>query len=89
MGAQVGEMEILRYSLRYTLRAELERFQSRIFSDSWDVPDALFDRSLADLRTWIENEYGDLDEPHEDQLQFAITLARFGASGRTKDDVSS
>jgi ubiquinone/menaquinone biosynthesis C-methylase UbiE len=77
MGAQLDLVEVLRYPLIYTLREELARFESRIYSDAWEVPDAIFDASLKELRTWIDHEYGDLDQTHEEEVRFSIDVARF------------
>lgn len=77
MGAHLSEVEVMRYRLKFTLREELERFASRIYSDSWDIPNPVFDASVQELRTWAENEYGDLDQPREDEVRFAIDIARF------------
>jgi hypothetical protein len=77
MGAQFREVEVLRYPRPFTLREELERFSSRIYSDSWEIPDAIFDASLQELRTWVEREYGELDQKHEDEVRFSMDVARF------------
>ena len=77
MGAHLSEVEVMRYPLKFTLREELERFASRIYSDSWDIPNPVFDASVQELRTWAESEYGDLDQPREDEVRFAIDIARF------------
>jgi SAM-dependent methyltransferase len=77
MGAKLREVEVLRYPLKFTLREELGRFAARVYSDSWEIPDAVFDASLNELGTWVEGEYGDLDEPREDEVRFSIDVARF------------
>ena len=77
MGAHLSVVEVMRYPLKFTLREELERFASRIYSDSWDIPNPVFDASVQELRTWVEHEYGDLDQPREDEVRFAIDIARF------------
>ena len=77
MGAHLSEVEVLHYPLKFTLREELDRFASRIYSDSWDIPNPVFDASIQDLRTWVEAEYGGLDQPREDEVRFAIDIARF------------
>ena len=46
MGAQLTEVEVLRYPLTFTLREELDRFGSRIYSDSWEIPNPVFDASI-------------------------------------------
>ena len=77
MGARLSEVEVLRYPVQFTLREELERFSSRIYSDSWEIPDDIFDASMKELRAWVEHEYGDFDQPREDEVRFAIDVARF------------
>ena len=77
LGARLTEMEVVRYPLSFTLREELERFASRAYSDAWEIPDAIFDASLEALRSWVDHEYGDLDQPRADEVRFAIDVARF------------
>ena len=77
MGANVHELEVTRYPLVFSLRDELDRFASRIGSETWEIPDAIFEDSIRDLRDWTAREYGDLDEPRTDQLRVTIDLARF------------
>ena len=77
LGAHRREVEVLRYPLTFTLGEELERFASRIYSDSWDIPNPVFDASIKELRSWVEQEYGDLDQPRADEVRFAIDIAVF------------
>jgi len=77
LGAHLTEMEVVRYPLSFTLREELERFASRAYSDAWEIPDAIFDASLEALRSWVDHEYGDLDQLRADEVRFAIDVARF------------
>jgi ubiquinone/menaquinone biosynthesis C-methylase UbiE len=77
MGAHVREVEVLRYPLTYTLREELERFAGRIYSDSWDIPNPVFEVSVKELRSWAEAQYGDLDQERADEVRFAIDIAQF------------
>ena len=80
MGAQLSAVEVIRYPLVYTLRQDLERFASRTSSDSWEVPDDVFEASMKELRAWTEAEFGDLDRPREDEVRFTIDIARFPQS---------
>jgi SAM-dependent methyltransferase len=77
MGAHLKEVEVVRYPLTFTLREELDRFGSRIYSDSWDLPNPVFEASVKELRSWVEKEFGDLDQPRADEVRFAIDIARF------------
>jgi hypothetical protein len=77
MGAQVTEVEVLRYPIVFTLSDQLERIASRIYSDSWDIPDTIFVASVEELRGWVEQEYGDLTQQMQDEVRFAIDIVRF------------
>jgi SAM-dependent methyltransferase len=77
MGAHLKEVEVVRYPLTFTLREELDRFGARIYSDSWDLPNPVFDASIQELQSWAEKEFGNLDQPHTDEVRFAIDIARF------------
>jgi ubiquinone/menaquinone biosynthesis C-methylase UbiE len=78
LGARLTEVEVIRYPHTFTLREELERFAARVYSDAWDIPDAIYDASLKELRTWVDHEYGNLDQQLHDDVRFVIDVARFG-----------
>jgi SAM-dependent methyltransferase len=77
LGGQLTEVEVLRYPIRFVLRDELERYGSRILSDTWDIANDIFEPSIQDLRTFAEHEYGDLDQVLEDEVRFFIDVVRF------------
>jgi ubiquinone/menaquinone biosynthesis C-methylase UbiE len=77
LGAHLTEVDVIHYPLKFTLREELERLASRVASDTWDIPDAIFDASLKELEAWAAQEYGDLDGVFQDELRFAIDVAHF------------
>ena len=76
-GGHLTEVEVIRYPLPFTLREELKRYESRVYSDAWDIPDPIYDASLKELRTWIDSEFGDLDGQLEDEVRFVIDVVRF------------
>jgi ubiquinone/menaquinone biosynthesis C-methylase UbiE len=82
MGASLKEVEAVRFALPFTLRGELDRYASRVFSDTWSVPDELYQASLDELRDWAVREYGDLDSPREDTVRFVFDVASFDASAK-------
>ena len=45
----------------------------------WDIPDAIYEASLKELHTWVENEYGDLGQQIEDEVKCMIDVVRFEA----------
>ena len=75
--ANVSEVEAVRFPYRFNLRAELDRFASRLYSETWDLPEGIFDASMKELRAWAASEYGDLDRELEDEVRFVINVARF------------
>lgn len=78
-GATVTEVEVLRFSRSFNLAEDLERFGSRVYSETWDIPDAIFDSSIKELRAWAMHEYGSLDREVIDEVRFVIHVARFAA----------
>ncbi len=77
MGAYVMDVEVVRYPHVYTLREELERYQTRVYSDTWKIPDDIFEESVHELHARIAGDYGGLDQQLEEEVQFAIDVARF------------
>ncbi|HEX6270346.1 MAG TPA: class I SAM-dependent methyltransferase [Anaerolineales bacterium] len=77
MNASVTEIEAVRYTHTYTLREELERYQTRVSSDSWQIPADIFESSVQELRAHVLDNYGSLDGQIEDEVRFVIDVARF------------
>ncbi len=76
-GANLSEVEVVRYSMRYTLREQMERLRLRMYSDAWHIPDDVHEASMRELESWVEREYGDWDLAREDEVMFVIDGARF------------
>jgi ubiquinone/menaquinone biosynthesis C-methylase UbiE len=83
MGAHWKEVEVVRFTDRYSLHLQLERYAGRVFSDTWSIPEDLYQASLDELRSWVEREYGDLDAEREDTARFIYDAAYFD----TKSDL--
>ena len=79
LGARLKEVEVVRFPHAYAPRIELDRYEARVFSDTWSVPEALYQASLADLRDWAGHEYGDLDQEIEETNRFVFDAAYFEA----------
>lgn len=77
LGATLTEIEAVRFTEAFTLREELDRFESRVYSYTWHIPDAIFEESIKALRKWVAREYGDLDRQIDDEVRFVIHVARF------------
>jgi ubiquinone/menaquinone biosynthesis C-methylase UbiE len=76
-GVTVSEVEVVRYAMRYTLREQMERFRSRMYSDAWHIPDDVHEASMRELESWVEQEYGDWDLEREDEVRFVIDGGKF------------
>jgi len=79
MGAELAEVEPIRFTNSFTLRDELERFESRVYSETWDLPEPIFNASMKELRAWAISKYGSLDRELENHVRFMIEVARFAA----------
>jgi len=77
IGARLKEVEVVSFPHVYTLRIELGRYEARVYSDTWSVAEALYQASLADLRDWVVQEYGDLDQEIEETNRFVFDAAIF------------
>jgi ubiquinone/menaquinone biosynthesis C-methylase UbiE len=78
LGAAVEEVEAARYFSELAPQAVIENVASRVFSDAWDIPGPIFERSLADLRIWARQAYPDLDRPRRVEQRFLLDVIRFG-----------
>ena len=77
LGAQLTEVEVVRYPVMFTVREELDYFASRVNSNSWEIPDEVYNASVQELRAWADREITDLDQPRSEEVRFVINVARF------------
>lgn len=77
LGAQVSEVEAVRYADLIHLRTEIEHLSNRTSSETWDIPEDVFRASVDAVRAWAEKEFGDLDQTFVDEVRFVIHVARF------------
>jgi ubiquinone/menaquinone biosynthesis C-methylase UbiE len=77
MGANIREIEVVRYPHSYTLQEELERYQNRVYSETWKIPDDIYEASLQELRARLAGDYDSLDRQVEDVVRFSIDVVRF------------
>lgn len=79
MGARWKTVEAVRFPTTYTLRRELERYEGRTSSNTWSVPEAIYQESLADLREWVSKQFGDLDQEIRETSRFFFDVIHFDA----------
>jgi ubiquinone/menaquinone biosynthesis C-methylase UbiE len=77
MGAQVEEVLVTRYHTSLTPVSMLDSIASRVYSDTWDIPDDIFETTIAELRAWAAMTYGDLTVPRREEHRFLLDIARF------------
>jgi ubiquinone/menaquinone biosynthesis C-methylase UbiE len=77
MGAEVTQMEVVRYPRNYVVREIIEGIANRTYSHTWDVPGETMTQSLEDLRFWAKNEYGDLEKVFEEEVCFVLDITHF------------
>ena len=77
LGAQVEEVEVLRYTASATPRERLDQIRSRVCSDAWDIPDEVFEATFQQIVAWTEKEIGPLDQAITEERSFNLRLARF------------
>jgi ubiquinone/menaquinone biosynthesis C-methylase UbiE len=79
LGAVLSEVETERFPYSFYLDQQLDQFASRSFSETWDLPDDLFNASIKELRAWATHEYGNLDREIQDEVRCVIHVAHFSA----------
>lgn len=48
----------------------LDRFESRKWSSTWNIPEAIFQESIDQLRSWVDHAFPDLDRVYSIPTQF-------------------
>jgi ubiquinone/menaquinone biosynthesis C-methylase UbiE len=77
MGATVDEVLVSRFNLPAAPAEVIENIARRHYSDSWEVPEAVFDQTIADLRAWAGETFGDLKRPIDVERRFLLDVVRF------------
>ncbi len=78
-GAQLEEVEVLRYYATATPRERLDQIHSRVCSDAWDVSDQIFEATFKEITAWTKKEIGPLDKSITEERRFVLRIARFTA----------
>jgi SAM-dependent methyltransferase len=77
MGAAVEQITPVRFFESVTPQSVVDGVASRVDSDTWEVPNDVFDQTLAELRAWAVHEYGDLAQPHTVERRFMLDIVHF------------
>lgn len=77
-GAQVSRHTVAAWQETSTMREALASLQERVFSFSWDVPEAIFAEAYRRTEAWALAECGgDLDRPCEHDVRFVVDWYQF------------
>ena len=74
-GYRVEEEILARWTETQTPRDFLHRYRDRLFSDAWDLPDAVLQPALAHLTAELTARYADLDRPLPRPRWFRVMIA--------------
>jgi ubiquinone/menaquinone biosynthesis C-methylase UbiE len=77
MGATVEELTAGRSVHSVSPQAVIASIASRIYSDTWEVPDDVFSVTLGEVREWAAHTYGDLNQAETVEQRFVLDVARF------------
>ncbi len=80
MGATTEHIEVARYKRSHSVQETVDHIALRTHSSSWVVPDAIFERSVRDLREWVAKEFNDPNVTFEEESTLSLDVARFGDS---------
>lgn len=76
---RLEELRPVRWEYTTTMAEDLENIRRRLWSNTWLLPDALFDACLAQLTAWCETNYGtQMDRPLPRAAEFVIARIRRG-----------
>lgn len=74
---ELTELPAVRWTATETYAARFASIRDRKFSDTWRVPDDIFQESIKRLHAWLLETHKDADEPRAVQKSFRLFAARF------------
>ncbi len=77
IGAQIEDVEVLRYYATATPHERLDQIHRRVCSDAWDVSDAVFEATFKEITAWTRKEIGPLDKSITEERRFILRIAKF------------
>jgi ubiquinone/menaquinone biosynthesis C-methylase UbiE len=77
MGARAEEVTVARSVHGVEPRSVIDHLASRVFSETWAVPEDVFQVTIAELRAWAAATYPDLNRPEPVERQFVFDVIHF------------
>jgi ubiquinone/menaquinone biosynthesis C-methylase UbiE len=69
-GCRINEFIAAEWSTRTSATADIEKLSQRIWSSTWDIPDDVYSASIAKIKEWAMETFGDLQEEHSASHRF-------------------
>lgn len=79
-GATLGTVVVADLSRESTVGSLMRAYRDRIYSNMWRVPDDIYPQALADLETWVAQEFPNPNQPITSQDNITLTAAYHWAS---------
>ncbi len=73
-GATLETVVAAKWRVELTVGELLERYENKMYSACWQVPDDIFTGAIKDLRQWCQQHYGSLeaDLSHDHTFKFVV-----------------
>lgn len=75
-GATLETIVPAKWRVDLTVGDLLKRYENRIFSAAWYIPDDIFPRAFQDLREWSLQHFGSLEYDLSYEAKFKLTIIR-------------
>jgi hypothetical protein len=64
------------WQIEQTVGELLNRYQHKMYSASWQIPDEVFPAAIKDLTNWCQQHYPSMDLDVSHKARFKITVVR-------------
>ena len=75
-GATVETVTAAQWDTEWTVGELLNRYQGRMYSSCWQIPEDVFSQAIADLTDWCLQHYGSLEAEVSHKTHFTLTVVR-------------
>ena len=75
-GATLETVIPAKWRVDLTVGELLNRYENRIYSASWYIPEDIFPRAIQDLQEWSRQHFGSLDYDLSHEVKFKLTVVR-------------
>lgn len=76
-GAVLHEFSAAEWKKTCTLQEEIQHLYNRAWSETWDIPEPLYQESLREVVHWCRKMFNDLDQPFQVTRKFIWQVYRW------------